>query len=75
MKQFLRWILFANIVAWPIAYFVMNNWLQDFANRIHIQILTFILAAFLTLLIAIFTVIYQSLKAALADPVRALRYE
>ena len=75
MNRFLRWILISNIIAWPVAYYVMNNWLQDFANRINIGIVTFLFAGLLTLIIAVFTVISQSLKAALANPVDALKYE
>jgi len=75
MNRFLRWILISNIVAWPVAYFLMNNWLQDFANRVNIGIVTFLFAGLLTLIIAILTVISQSLKAALANPVKVLRYE
>ncbi len=75
MNQFLKWILIANIFAWPVAYFVMNDWLQDFANRINIEIFTFVIAGILTVSIAIGTVIYQSLKAATANPVDSLRCE
>jgi putative ABC transport system permease protein len=63
----------ANIIAWPLAYFAMNRWLQNFAYRINIG--TFILAALLALVIALLTVGYQAIKAARANPVEALRYE
>jgi putative ABC transport system permease protein len=75
VNQFLIWILIANMVAWPIAYFVMNRWLQDFANRIDVEIITFVFACVLSLFIGVVTVIHQSLKAALANPVDSLRYE
>ncbi|MGD9052543.1 MAG: hypothetical protein PVG17_11880, partial [Desulfobacterales bacterium] len=65
----------ANIVAWPIAYFSMNRWLQNYAYRIEIGISAFVLAGFIVLLIAFLAVGYQALKAARADPVDALRYE
>ena len=65
----------ANIIAWPLAYFAMNRWLQNFAYRINIGIGTFILAALLALVIALLTVGYQAIKAARANPVEALRYE
>ena len=74
-KEFTKWIIAANIFAWPIAYFVMNKWLQNFAFRVSIGIGTFLLAASLALLIALTTVSYQSLKAALANPIESLRYE
>ena len=74
-KEFTKWILVANIIAWPIAYLAMNRWLQNFAYRINIGIGTFILAALLALVIALLTVGYQAIKAARANPVEALRYE
>ena len=60
---------------WPIAYFAMNHWLQNFAYRIDISLGTFILAGVLALVIALLTVGYQAIKAARANPVEDLRYE
>jgi putative ABC transport system permease protein len=74
-KEFTKWVLVANIIAWPIAYVAMNHWLQNFAYRINIGIGTFILAALLALAIASLTVGYQAIKAARANPVDSLRYE
>jgi len=74
-REFLKWILVANLLAWPIAYFVMSKWLQDFAYKVSIGPLVFVLSACLTLIIAVLTVSYHSLKAALANPVDSLRYE
>jgi hypothetical protein len=74
-REFLKWILIANLFAWPIAYFVMSNWLQDFAYKVSIGPLVFMLSAGLTLIVAVLTVSYHSLKAALANPVDSLRYE
>jgi len=74
-KEFAKWILIANIIAWPIAYFAMNRWLQNFAYRINIGLGTFILAGLIVLVIALLTVSYQAIKAARANPVDALRYE
>jgi putative ABC transport system permease protein len=74
-KEFSKWILLANIIAWPIAYFAMNRWLQNFAYRISIGPWIFFLAAFMALLIALFTVSYKALKAAVANPADALKYE
>jgi putative ABC transport system permease protein len=68
-------VLAANLVAWPIAYFAMNQWLQGFAYRIEIGWWMFALAGGLALLIALVTVGIQAIKAALANPVEALRYE
>jgi ABC-type antimicrobial peptide transport system permease subunit len=74
-KEFTKWVLVANIIACPISYFVMNNWLQSFAYRINIGIETFILSAAMALLIALLTVSYQAFKAARSNPVEALKYE
>jgi putative ABC transport system permease protein len=74
-KEFAKWVLVANVIAWPIAYFVMSKWLQNFAYQTGVGIWPFILSAVLALLIAMFTVSYQSVKAAITDPVECLRYE
>lgn len=74
-KEFTKLVLVASLIAFPVAYFLMDRWLQDFAYNAGISPLTFILAAVAALLIAWLTVSYQSLKAAIADPVKALRYE
>jgi putative ABC transport system permease protein len=74
-KEFIRWVLLANLIAWPIAYFAMNKWLQNFAYRIHIGIVAFLISGGTALLIAYFTVSYQSIKSARANPVNSLRYE
>ena len=74
-KEFTKWVLLANMIAWPVAYFVMNMWLQNFAYRTSIKLWTFILSSVLALIIAMLTVSYQSIKAALVNPVDSLRYE
>ncbi len=74
-KQFTKWVVLANFIAWPVAYYFMDRWLKNFAYRIDIGIWTFVLSAVLVLLIAIMTVSYQSIKAAVANPVDSLRYE
>jgi len=74
-KDFVKLVLAANLVAWPAAYFVMNKWLQDFAYRIELGWWVFALAGGIALLIALLTVSTQAIKAALANPVEALRYE
>jgi ABC-type antimicrobial peptide transport system permease subunit len=63
------------VLAVPIAWYFMNRWLQDFAYRIHIGWWIFIAAAAITILIALLTVIYQAVKAAIANPVKSLRTE
>jgi len=73
--EFIRWILYANIIAWPLAYFVMSKWLQNFAFRIEMDWLIFISAGILALIIAVITISIQAGKTAIANPVKALRYE
>ena len=65
----------ANIIAWPIAWFAMSKWLQNYAYAIKIDLRFFIFAGLLTLLIAAFTVAFQSIRAATSNPVKALKYE
>ncbi len=74
-KEFAKWVLAANVIAWPLAYYAMSRWLQSFAYKISIGIGPFVVSAVLALLIALFTVSFQSFKAALADPAASLRYE
>jgi len=74
-KEFSKWVLVANIIAWPLAYYAMNKWLQNFAYRIDLSVWTFILSELMALAIALLTVNYQSIKVAVVDPVDSLRYE
>ncbi len=74
-KEFTKWILFSGIIAWPIAYVVMEKWLGNFAYRITIGAGPFILSAVMVLIISQLTVGYQAIRAATADPVKALKYE
>lgn len=74
-RKFIKWVLIANIITWPVAYFVMNKWLKNFAYRTRIGIEYFVLAALLAFIIALITVSYQSVKAALANPVDSIKYE
>lgn len=73
--EFTKCVLMANIIAWPLGYFIMNHWLHGFAYRISIEFWVFLMAMALALIIALFTVSYQTIKAALANPVEVLRYE
>ncbi len=74
-KEFTGWVLLANLFAWPAAYLIMRYWLQSFAYRTAIHLQSFLLAALLSVLIALLTVSWQALKAARANPVHALKYE
>jgi putative ABC transport system permease protein len=74
-KDFVKLVLLANLIAWPLAWYAMNKWLQSFAFRVEMEWWVFALAGGLALLIALLTVSTQAIKAALANPVEALRYE
>ena len=74
-KDFSKWVLLANLFAWPVAYLSMIRWLQEYAFRTPIRLWIFFTAAALTLVIAILTVSYQAIKAARTNPVNSLRYE
>ena len=74
-KEFAKWVIVANIIAWPVAYFAMSQWLQGFAYRTGIQIWIFLLSSFLALLIALGTVTVHTAKAALTNPAESLKYE
>ena len=74
-KDFVKLVLIAAVFAFPIAWWAMNKWLQDFAFRIDIGWWVFALAGFIALLIAVLTVSSQAIKAALANPVKSLRTE
>jgi putative ABC transport system permease protein len=68
-------VIVANILAWPAAYFMANRWLQGFAFRTSVGFVPFVLAGLMTLAVALFSVIFQTLKAALSNPADSLRYE
>ncbi|UCE41443.1 MAG: ABC transporter permease [Candidatus Aminicenantes bacterium] len=74
-KEYARWVLAANLIAWPVSYFLMKGWLQDYHYRIGLGFPIFVLAAAISVLIAQLTVSYQAVRAARSNPVSALRYE
>ena len=74
-KEFITLVILASIIAWPIAYYVMTNWLQDFAYAASLSVWTFVLAAVGAVIITVVTVSFQATKAALINPVDALQYE
>jgi putative ABC transport system permease protein len=74
-KDFLLLVAAANIVAWPVSYFIMGKWLENFAYRIDIALWIFALAATLALFIAFVTITFQTVRAATANPANSLRYE
>jgi putative ABC transport system permease protein len=74
-KNFILLVFIAFIIAIPAAWFATNKWLQNFAYRINIHWWVFVLAALLTVIIALVTVSFQAIKAAIANPVKSLRTE
>ncbi|MBN1272739.1 MAG: ABC transporter permease [Candidatus Aminicenantes bacterium] len=74
-QKFLKWVLFANLIIFPVAYIVMRSWLQNFAYRISISPLVFAVSTFLSIGIALLTVSFQTIRTATANPVDSLRYE
>jgi len=74
-REFVKWVLLANIVAWPVAYCAMRIWLEEYPYRIDIGFDMFVVAGLIALTIAVVTVLFQSVKAAFANPVDSLKYE
>ena len=74
-KQFTKWVLIANCIAWPLAYYFLNQWMKSFAYSAKIDIFTFLLSGFLVLFLALVTVSFQTVRAATANPSDSLRYE
>jgi putative ABC transport system permease protein len=75
-RNFLKWVVIANLIAWPLTFYLMKKyWLSNFPYRIDPSIFTFLIAGIVSLLIALFTVSYQSVKAAFANPADTLRSE
>lgn len=74
-KEFFKLTLIAVLIAFPLAWWVMNGWLQSFAYRIKISLIVFLIAGFSVLLITLLTIGFQAIKAAIANPVKSLRSE
>ena len=74
-NEFIRLVIVANLFAWPAAYLVMSNWLDNFAYRVDLDWMTFVVAALLAMAIALLTVSYLAVKAATANPIDSLRME
>jgi putative ABC transport system permease protein len=73
--QFVKWVIVANLIAWPVGYWIMNRWLQEFAFRASLSIWIFLISGLAALSIAALTVSSQVIKAALANPAESLKYE
>jgi len=74
-RHFIKLVLIANLIAWPLAWYVLNRWLRDYAYRVTISWWVFVLAGVIALLIALVTVSMLAMKAAVANPVKSLRTE
>lgn len=74
-KDFLKLVIISSLIAFPLAWGVMNQWLQDFASRINIQWWVYLIAGISALIIALITISFQSIKAALMNPVKSLKTE
>ena len=74
-KEFLKLVLIANVIAWPIAWWIMSKWLQDFAYPIKISWWVFLIAGVSAITLTIITVSFQAIKAALMNPVTSLKSE
>jgi len=75
IKEFTKWVVLANVIAWPIAYFAMTRWLQNFAYRINTEVWMFLVSGSIALVIALLTVSVKAIKAAISNPADSLRYE
>jgi putative ABC transport system permease protein len=73
--QFAKWVIISNVIAWPVSYFVIKPWLQNFTYRIDFPFWTFIISLLLSLTIAVITVSWQSLKASRMNPAASIRVE
>jgi len=74
-KEFIKWVVIANVIAWPLAFYVMDKWLQEFAYKTQIGIWVFLISGLSALIIALLTVSSHAIKAATSNPVESLRYE
>ncbi len=74
-KEYTKWVIIANVIAWPVSWYLMNKWLQNFSYRISIDWKTFLLSGLIAFVIAFLTVSIQSIRTATKDPVNSLRYE
>jgi putative ABC transport system permease protein len=73
--EFAKWVLIANVIAWPVAFYAMRSWLNDYPYRIKIGVVIFVISGLAALAIALMTVIYQAVRAAVANPADSLKYE
>jgi len=75
LMQFTRWVIISNVIAWPVSYFVIKPWLQNFTYRIEFPFWTFIISLLLSLTVAVITVSWQSVKASRMNPASSIKSE
>ncbi len=73
--DFTKWVLLANLIAWPVTWYAMNKWLESFIYRMNINIGIFVLSGLIVIIIALITISFQTIRAANSNPVEALKYE
>ncbi|MGA7305802.1 MAG: FtsX-like permease family protein, partial [Rhodothermales bacterium] len=74
-RDFSRWVLLANLIAWPVAWYFMHKWLEGYAYRVDLGYSAFVLAGLTALIISLGTVGYHAWRAAVANPIDSLRCE
>ncbi len=75
VREFTKWVVIANLIAWPVSYYFMNRWLNDFIYKIDLSIWIFLISGLIGLIVAVISVAYHSIKTAFSNPVEALKYE
>ena len=75
LRDFVKWVAAANLIAWPFAYYLMSKWLDHFAYRISLSLVPFIAALSLSVMVALATIGFQTIKAARSNPADTLRFE
>jgi putative ABC transport system permease protein len=74
-KEYLALVLIANLISWPVSWMVLNRWLTTFPYHINVEVATLILALFIAILITLVAISFQSLRSAMANPVKSLKTE
>jgi len=73
--NFMKWVFISNVIAWPLIYFGMKKWLQNFAYRTEMNVSIFVIASIISILIALITISFKTISAANTNPADALKYE
>jgi putative ABC transport system permease protein len=75
IKDFIKWILLSNMISWPLAWYAISHWLQDFTYKVNLGIVIFVISGILSVFVALITIIFQCLKAASVNPAHSLKQE